>query len=214
MEIKHYGGGNTMRFLYLKGIILLAVVLTVVGAVTVSAQTNGIAGNSSKSIFNVKKPEIDPRSLSLLDPDRFSMKQSYMVNFSSTGGSGGVMGMYINSMEYRFNAPLILRLKVAYQSQTGMLFGDKNRYTGLPNNQQGRLFIPSFDLVYKPWKNTTFGISYRDYSGMNMLGYNRYNRYNPYYYSPYYGGIDYAMNMQMYNMLYGYDQFDRTSNKR
>lgn len=198
----------------LKGIMHLAAVLLAAGAVTVSAQTPGVAGNSSKSIFNVQKPEMNPRSLSLLDPNRFSMKQSYMVNFSLTGGNGGVMGMYINSMEYRFNAPLILRLKVAYQTQTGMVFGQKDRYTGLPNNAQGRLFVPSFDLVYKPFKNTTFGISYRDYSGMsNMYGRDRYSRYSSYY-SPFSGGFDYGMDMHMYNMLYGYDQFDRTSSRR
>lgn len=142
--------------------------------------------------------------MSLLDPDRFSMKQSYMASFSSTGGSGGVMGTYINSMEYRFNAPLILRLKVAYQTQTGTVFGHKDSFTGLRQNAQGRLFVPSFDVVYKPFKNTTIGISYRDFSGMNM-GNPYYNRYNPSYYS----GFDYGVDMMMYNALYGYDQFRR-----
>ncbi len=202
-----------MRFMYRKAMIFLVAALVAASPVAVSAQT-GAAGSPSKSIFNVQKPDMNPRSMSLLDPDRFSMKQSYLMNFLSDGGSGGVMGMYINSMEYRFNAPLILRLKVAYQTQTGMVFGNRDRYAALQNNQQGRLFVPSFDLIYKPFKNTTFGISYRDYSGMNTYGLNRYNRYSPYYYSPFYGGLDYAMDMHMYNLLYGYDQFDRTSSRR
>jgi hypothetical protein len=177
-------------------------------ALGVQAQTTGTGPASSKTVFNVQKPTLNPRSMSLLDPDRFSMKQSYIANFSSTGGNGGVMGMYINSMEYRFNAPLILRLKVAYQTGTGMLFGNKDSFTGLRQRDQGRLFVPSFDVVYKPFKNTTINIAYRDYTGMNYGNpyYNRYNPYNPY---SYYSSFDYEMDMMMYRALYGYDQFRR-----
>ena len=76
------------------------------------------------------------------------MKQSYLMNFSSDGGSGGVMGMYINSMEYRFNAPLILRLKVAYQTQTGMVFGNGDRYAALRIiSRAGCSFPPSISYT-------------------------------------------------------------------
>ncbi len=119
------------------------------------------------------------------------------------------MGMYINNMEYRFNAPLIMRLKVAYQSQTGKLFGNQS-YSGLPNSQQGKMFVPAFDVVYKPWKNTTFVFSYRDFSGMNTSNssgrYSRYNRYNSY--NP---GWGYGYDMSMYRMLYDWDALERRS---
>lgn len=169
------------------------------------AQTSVPAATPSKTILQNVKPQISLKNLSLLDPERFSMKQQYLMSFSSTGGNGGLMGMYINSMEYRFNAPLIMRLKVAYQTQTGMMFGNKDSFTGLSrNNNQGRLFVPSFDIIYQPWKNTTFGISYRDFTGMNT--YNPYQRYGSY------GGWGY--DMDMYNMLYGWDRFDRASHGR
>jgi len=169
--------------------------------------------NPSKAILTLGKKDMNLRSMSLLDPDRFTMKQQYYMGFSSTGGNGGVMGMYINNMEYRFNAPLIMRLKVAYQSQTGKLFGNQN-YSGLPNSQQGRMFVPAFDVVYKPWKNTTFVFSYRDFTGMNPYdSYNRYNRYNRYRgYDPFYdSGWNYGYDMSMYRMLYGWDALERRS---
>ncbi len=205
-----------MRFKSLMRIMHLAVILLAVNSIAASAQVPDGVGNSSKSIFNVQKPSMDPRSMSLLDPERFSMKQTYMMNFSSTGGDGGIMGMYINSMEYRFNAPLILRLKVAYQTQTGMMFGQRENYGGPYRNEQGRLFIPSFDLVYTPFKNTTFGISYRDYSGMNRYGANPYSPYNRYapYRDPFFGGFEYGLDRHMYNLLYGYDQFDHAPSRR
>ena len=190
-----------MHFAFLKKVAFLAMAALAANTLGIQAQTTGMNPASSKTVFNVQKPAISPRGLSLLDPNRFSMKQSYMANFSSSGGNGGVMGMYINSMEYRFNAPLIMRLKVAYQTQAGMLFGSKDSFTGLRQSNQGRLFVPSFDIVYQPFKNTTVNISYRDYSGMANPYYNRHN--------PYYSGFDYGADMMMYNALYGYDRFRR-----
>ena len=168
------------------------------------AQTSAPAATPSKTILQVGKPDFNLMKMSLLDPERFSMNQQYIMSFSSTGGNGGLMGMYINSMEYRFNAPLIMRLKVAYQTQTGMVFGRKDSFTGLYQNNQGRLFVPSFDIIYKPWKNTTIGIYYRDYSG--MYANNPYQRYGAY------NGRGY--DMDMYNMLYGWDRFDSASHRR
>ncbi len=131
--------------------------------------------NKSKSILKISKiPTLSLKKLSLLDPERFTMRNQYSMSFSSTSGSGSLIGTYINTMEYHFNAPLIMRLKVAYQSGTNNLFGNKNMYSGNPNNQNGRLFIPSFDIVYKPWKNMTVSFIYRDYSSYNQN--NRYSR--------------------------------------
>lgn len=190
-----------MNLEFLKKLICLSV-LTMWGIVfNLHAQSTGLGDTSSKTILKVQKPALNTKSLSLLDPERFSMKQNYIMNFSSTNGNGGLMGMYINSMEYRFNAPLIMRLKVAYQSQTGMLFGNKDSYTGMSRYNQGRLYVPSFDLIYMPFKNTTVSFCYRDFSSVRSSYYNRYNRYS--------SGFDYGYDMQMYNLLYGYDQFRR-----
>ncbi|MBT4483381.1 MAG: hypothetical protein HOC71_06855 [Candidatus Latescibacteria bacterium] len=163
----------------------------IVGVVTVTLIAGFAANGFTQSAVSANKPgtilqignkqKYGLNKLSLLDPERFTMRNQYMMSFSSTGGSGQMMGMYMNSMEYRFNIPVIMRLKVAYQSQTGQLFGSSNAYSGLRNQNAGRVFIPSFDLVYKPWKNTTIGFYYRDYSsGYGSQGYNRYNGYDLY----------------------------------
>lgn len=131
--------------------------------------------NKSKSILKISKiPSLSLKKLSLLNPERFTMRNQYSMSFSSANGSGSLIGTYINTMEYRFNAPLIMRLKVAYQSGTNNLFGNKSMYSGISNYQNGKLFIPSFDIVYKPWKNMTFSFIYRDYSSDYQN--NRYSR--------------------------------------
>ncbi len=175
-------------------VICLIAVMVATGAFSAFSQPYARPENSGNSILKLPmKQVVNFKKMSLLDPDRFKMKHQYMMSFSSTGGSGNMMGMYLNTMEYRFNMPLIMRVRVAYQSQSAQLFGNKSSYSGQPNIDQGRVFMPSFDLVYQPTKNTTIGFFYRDYSSMNpsynpyspfsSYGYgSRYNRYrNPYF---------------------------------
>jgi len=176
----------------LKGAVCLSLVFMAGWSVNAYSQIPGDSANTGISGLSIPKPGINLKKMSLLDPERFTMHSQYMMNFSSTGGNGGVMGMYLNTMEYRFNAPVVMRLQVAYQSQTGMLFGNKDNYNGFSKMDQGRLFVPSFDIIYKPFKNTTIGFSYRDMSSMSMYnpygygyGYGYSRRYNPFGYSPY-----------------------------
>jgi len=140
-------------------------IITLIFHVSVAAYAQSNPSiNKSESILKISKmPNLSLKKLSLLDPERFTMRNQYSMNFSSANGSGSLIGTYINTMEYHFNAPLMMRLKVAYQSGTNNLFGN-NMYSGNPNYQNGRLFIPSFDIVYKPWKNMTVSFIYRDYS--------------------------------------------------
>jgi hypothetical protein len=184
--------------------VLCAAFLIAGWARNAGAQGSMAVDSPSKTILQVGKPAISTRGLSLLDPDRFSMQQNYIMSYSSGGTAGGLMGMYINSMEYRFNAPLILRLKVAYQTQTGMLFGRKDPVNGSYQNNQGRLFIPSFDVIYQPFKNTTIGFIFRDFSGTNPYGYGQ--SYGP-------SGA-WGMDRQMYSMLYGWDRFNHAQGGR
>jgi len=166
------------------------IAVTVASFAPVVTAQSGMANTSGSSILKTGgkfMPKFS--SVSLLDPERFTMKNQYIMSFSSASGNGSLMGMFINSMEYRFNMPLIMRMKVAYQTQSGHLFGDRNGYSGQPNLNQGRVFIPSFDLIYKPFKNTTISFHYRDYSTSNSYYGSRYmsrygRRYNPYRMSP------------------------------
>ena len=154
----------------------------VIFSTDVPAQMNPASNTGVSIMQSVTRPDQMLRKMSLLDPERFSMRNSYSMSFSSMNGSGSLIGTYINSMEYRFNSPVIMRMKVAYQSQTGHLFGNSNAYTGNPNYSDGRVFIPSFDLIYQPFKNTTIGFFYRDYSMYQQdyygYGYGR-NSYSP-----------------------------------
>ncbi len=144
-------------------------------------------------LLSGKKAQGSMQSFSLLDPERFTMKNQYVMSYSSNNMSGNnLMGMYINTMEYRFKCPLIMRVKTAYQTQTGHLFGSKGIDSKL-GLDQGRVYVPAVDLIYQPTKNTTISFHYRDYSssygynGMSGYGFSPYSRYRSRRYSPFYG---------------------------
>ena len=94
--------------------------------------------SSGKSILQVaKNPMVNLKSMSLLDPERFTMKQQTMFSYSSSGSYGSnMMSMYLNTMEYRFNMPLTMRLRVAYQNNLGGLFGNIGNFLGSTGGQQ------------------------------------------------------------------------------
>ena len=180
-------------------VLCLIAVLVMVGVIPAFSQPYATSEKSGESILQIKKPGLNLRKMSLLDPERFTMNHQYMMSFSSMGGSGNLMGMYLNTMEYRFNMPLVMRMRVAYQSQSAQLFGNNNAYSGQQNIDQGRVFVPSFDIVYKPFKNTTIGFFYRDYGSVSPNYYNPYSPFSPY--SPYY-------RFRAMNDWYGYSPYD------
>ncbi len=144
--------------------VSLIVLLAAVWSLAAFAQGAGNE-NSGTSIFQMQKPNVNLRSMSLLDPSRFTMHQESVFSYSSSGMSGSnLMGMYINTMEYRFNMPITMRLKVAYQNNMGGMFSGKGTlHSGQPGIETGRVFIPSFDLMYQPSKNMSISFRYRDF---------------------------------------------------
>ena len=92
-------------------------------------------------------------SLGLLEPERFSMSQKYILGFSSDGKSGRMQGMYLNTIRYHFARPLTLRLRLGYVGSSG-LFG--SGYGSAP----GQFFIPEFELRYQPSRNVLFTVRY------------------------------------------------------
>ena len=158
---------------------LLIIVITGFAFAAFAEQPNSTVDSSGKSVFqNSRNPYVNLRSMSLLDPERFTMKQQTIMSYSSSSrGGSNAQGMYINTMEYRFKMPLTMRLRVAYQNNMSSLFGNKSSYGGKLGMETGRLYVPSFDLIYRPWKNTVISFHYRDFSGTNPYYNNSYNRY-------------------------------------
>lgn len=97
-----------------------------------------------------------------LNPEKFSMQQSYTLAFTSFGGYGMAQGVYLNTMRYQLSNPLSVSV------QWGVLTNltDTNRISPY----QGGFFISGANLAYQPNENFHIGIQYSSYPGPAYYG--------------------------------------------
>lgn len=111
-----------------------------------------------------------------LDPNKFSMTQSYSLSFMAAGGQGFGQGMYLNTMRYRFSQPLTLSL------QWGILH-EPFKGAGLPSAFGSGFFVSGASLDYAPSKNFKIGVQYSSYPrtgsyyGNSLLQRNRWQSF-------------------------------------
>ncbi|HED37240.1 MAG TPA: hypothetical protein ENI76_03225 [Ignavibacteria bacterium] len=130
-----------------------------------------LAKNSSDYLFG------------LINPNNFQMHQSYSMSYSTFGSQGVALGVYTNSMRYKFNKNLNVQLDASIIHSPYNTFG-KN----FSNNING-FYISRAAINWKPWKNVSISVQYRNLPGS--------------FYSGYYGGNGYGL----YNGLLGDSPF-------
>lgn len=64
--------------------------------------------------------------------------------------------MYVNTLSYQFAIPLSIQLKVGYRYDPSMLFRPSEGAV-----QGGHLFIPDFQITYRPRQNVLFRLRYQ-----------------------------------------------------
>lgn len=120
-----------------------------------------------------------------LDPSRFDMSHSIGMGYMSAGGQGYTQGYYMNTITYRFNAPVIMRLRTGvtnnpYATSGSMTQPGQSALSSMFNNAE---FFGGADLLWKPTKNSALMISVNrspgGIMGMNPF-YNHYGMWNRY----------------------------------
>ncbi len=109
--------------------------------------------------------------LGFINPNNFSMKHSVDLSYSALGNQGMALGVYTNSMLYKFTDNLNISADLSLVNSPYNSFGKDFA------NQINGLYLTKAELNYKPWENFSVNIQYRN----NPLGY-----YSPYGYSGYY----------------------------
>ena len=99
-------------------------------------------------------------SLSILNPSRFHMSQSYSFMYSSSGYGSYSLGMYLNSLEYQVSDPLRIRIDVAYVHQPGALF------SGTGAGSQNGMILPGISVNWQPSKYFQMRFDYRQYPSL------------------------------------------------
>jgi hypothetical protein len=105
------------------------------------------------------RPSKGVSGFSFLSPNRFSMQQSYSVNFSSGSLGSSSSGLYLNTLSYKLANPLTLSADVGFYSPLYSNSAGKFGSRGIQDPSLGSsLVMPRLGLEYKPTKNTTFSL--------------------------------------------------------
>lgn len=101
-----------------------------------------------------------------LNPNKFSMSQSYALEFTSFGGQTFNRGLYLNTMMYQLSDPITMYLQIGMQHQP---FG--SQVENSPYKSQ--IFVSGAGFQYKPSDNFKLQLEYSEQPGLY---------YSPYYY--------------------------------
>ena len=93
----------------------------------------------------------------LFSPTIFQMSHSLEFSTGSFGGNSSSLGMYTNTMMWRFSQRLAARVDVAMAYSP---YSDE-RIQGLTGSNNGRVFIRNAEFAYRPTKNSEIHLSFR-----------------------------------------------------
>lgn len=95
-----------------------------------------------------------------IDPSKIQMRHSFSSSFLSGGGNSLMLNSYINSIDYQFSAPLLLRLNLGVMNSPYSSFNHSGNYR-IPALDKAS-FFGSAELEYRPTANTRLhlGVGY------------------------------------------------------
>lgn len=128
---------------------------------------DGIVDYSAGSLFG------------FLNSENFSMHHSLSMSYSAFAGEGVALGMYTNSMMYRFSEDLNVQLDASIVHSPYSSFGKEFQ------NDLSGIYISRAALNYKPWKDFRVTLQYNQYPGSYY-----YSPFSNYYNRGFYGSYD------------------------
>lgn len=121
----------------------------------------------SEGLMNQSAPQF---FLGWFNPDKFHMRHSFDLSFTTFGNNSLSLGTYTNSMSYEFADNLMARTDIS------MSYSPYNNLPALNGrkNDLSSLYLSRAQLDYRPWENVLVQLQYRSLP------------YGSYYYSPFY----------------------------
>lgn len=106
------------------------------------------------------------------NPDKFSMRHSFDLSYTSFGGQGFSLGTYTNSMRYEIADNLNARADVS------LSFSPFNSLSTFNKKDFSGVYLSRAEINYRPWENVFMQVQYR------QIPYSLYT--SPFYYNPFY----------------------------
>jgi hypothetical protein len=110
----------------------------------------------------IAQPSSSFSLFSFINPQNFHMQQSVGMSYSSFGGQGMAMGVYTNSMSYKFTDNLNVQLDASVINTPYSTLGKQF------NNSLNGFYISNAAINYQPWKDVYISVQYRNLP-CNML---------------------------------------------
>jgi len=124
--------------------------------------------NPSQKSFSVltEKEDFNSKSLygnsssgfSFLQPNRFSMHQSYSVSFMSSGAGSASSGLYLNTLSYRLANPLTLSADLGFYTPISSTFPGSRQNTLISQGGGSSVVLPRVGLEYRPNENFSMNL--------------------------------------------------------
>jgi len=143
------------------GIVCMVVML---GFTTANAQFKTTIEPRSSVAESILKSDDGSFLFGLFNPENFSMHHSFSLSYQTFGNQGMSMGMYTNSLAYKFSNDLDMRADISLMASPYNTLG-KQYQSGLNG-----LFLNRAELNYRPWKNTLVQIQYQQIPAAYGLG--------------------------------------------
>jgi len=144
------------------GVSLLAVMLCFT---TASAQFKSTIEPRSTVAESILRSDDGGLMFGLFNPNNFSMHHSFSLSYQTFGGQGLSMGMYTNSLAYKFSDDLDVKADISLMASPYNTLGKQYQ------SSLSGLFLNRAELTYRPWKNTLFQVQFQQVPAGSMMGY-------------------------------------------
>jgi hypothetical protein len=103
------------------------------------------------------------------DPSRLSMRNSYSLSYTTSGGKGFSLGTLTSSLAYQISNPLSVQFDVS------LIHSPYNNLGGNFAKDISGVYLSGAELNYRPSKNTLLQIQFQQLPSMYWLnGYDRF----------------------------------------
>ena len=145
-----------------KKIWLLTIVMLLMPAISIAQETMPIqrTGLTLPGLGSSILPGTS-QGLSLLDPQRFQMSQSYGLSYSysSAQGRGDLLGLYRNMMSYRISPRLNVQLGLGFLHRPAAAFSENSAI-------RNQALMTAFQVDYRPFDSVFIHFSYQSLPGL------------------------------------------------
>ena len=144
--------------------VLCVIALSLLAVSKSYSQFKRTADDEPKVSDSFIRPETDSDLLSFFNPENFKMRQSVSMGYMTIGGQGLALGMYTNSMMYKFSSQFDARVDVSLQSSPYSSFDQR-----LQSSLTG-VFLNRAEVNYRPSDNMLLRVSYQKVPfGLNSI---------------------------------------------